>query len=106
MASPAFHGNLVRGVEMLCRARQDAVLCHKHEGAGRRCHGAQTFTPDSVRRDRSIPWQETTGRCGAQEHGVRYKDVGGVYWRNGARRRPLRLIVLSPQPYRRSPRGK
>jgi len=59
-----------------------------------------------VRRDDAIAWQETTGRFGAQEHAVRYKDVGGVYWRNGARRRPLRLIVLSPQPYRRSPKGK
>lgn len=96
----------LRAVERLCRARKDAVLCHKHEGAGRRFYGAQTFTPESVRRDDAIPWQETTGRFGAQAHRVRYKDIGGVYWRNGARRRPLRLIVLSPQPYRRSPKGK
>ena len=47
-----------------------------------------------------------TARFGAQEHPLRYKDCGVVYWRNGARRRPLRLIVLAPQAYRRSPRGK
>jgi hypothetical protein len=94
------------GVQLLCRARKDAVLCRKHEGAGRRFYSAQTFTPDSVRQDESIPWQQMMGRFGAQEHRVRYKDHGVVYWRNGARRRPLRLIVLSPQPYRRSPKGK
>lgn len=96
----------IAGVEMLCRARKDAVLCRRHEGAGRRFYAAQTFTPEAVRRDEAIGWQEMTGRFGATEHPVRYKDLGGVYWRNGARRRPLRLIVISPQPYRTSPKGK
>jgi hypothetical protein len=96
----------ITGVELLCRARKDAVLCRRHEGAGRRFYAAQTFTPEEVRRDEAIGWQEMTGRFGATEHPVRYKDHGAVYWRNGARRRPLRLIVISPQPYRRSPKGK
>lgn len=96
----------IAGVELLCRARKDAVLCRRHEGAGRRFYAAQTFTPEEVRRDEAIGWQEMTGRFGATEHPVRYKEVGTVYWRNGARRRPLRLIVISPQPYRSSPQGK
>lgn len=96
----------IHGVQLLCRVRKDAVLSHKHVGAGRRFYGEQTFTPERVRQDESVPWQEMTGYFGAKEHPVRYKDHGGVYWRNGARRRPLRLIVLSPQPYRRSPKGK
>ena len=94
------------GVELLCRARKAAVLCRRQEGPGRRFYAASTFTPDSVRRDETVPWQVMTGRFGAKAHPVRYKDHGVVYWRNGARRRPLRLIVLSPQPYRRSPQGK
>lgn len=93
-------------VGLLCRARKDAVLCRKHEGLGRRFYSAQTFTPESVRRDESVPWLEMTGHFGAKEHPLRYKEMIEVYWRNGARRRPLRLIVLSPQPYRRSPKGK
>ena len=96
----------IAGVELLCRARKDAVLCRRHEGPGRRFYGAATFTPESVRQDAAVPWQEMTARFGAKEHPLRYKDYGTVYWRNGARRRPLRLIVLSPQPYRRSPRGR
>jgi hypothetical protein len=94
------------GVELLCRARKDAVLCRGHEGAGRRFYGAQTFTPESVRHNETLPWQDMTARFGAQEHPLHYKDPGVVYWRNGARRRPLRLLVLSPQAYRRSPQGK
>lgn len=94
------------GVELLCRARKDAVLCRRHEGAGRRFYGAQTFTPESVRQDDAVPWREMTARFGVKKHPLRYKDHGVVYWRNGARRRPLRLIVLAPQAYRRSPQGK
>jgi hypothetical protein len=94
------------GVELLCRARKDAVLCRRHEGTGQRFYGAQTFTPEGVRQDDAVPWAEMTARFGAKHHPLRYKDHGVVYWRNGARRRALRLIVLAPQAYRRSPQGK
>ena len=96
----------IAGVQLLCRARKDAVLCARYTGPGRRFYAEQTFTPESVLRDETMPWHEMTGRFGANTHPVRYKDYGEVYWRNGARRRPLRLIVLAPQPYRRSPKGK
>jgi hypothetical protein len=59
-----------------------------------------------MRQDDAVPWQEMTARFGAKQHPLRYKDCGVVYWRNGARRRPLRLIVLAPQAYRRSSQGK
>ena len=93
-------------VALVCRARKDAVLCRRHVGPGRRFYGAQTFTPESVRLAAAVPWRELTARFGAKEHPLRYKDAGTVYWRNGARRRPLRLLVLAPQAYRRSPQGK
>jgi hypothetical protein len=94
------------GVHLLCRARKDAVLCRRHEGLGPRFYTQATFTPEQVRCDPSVPWQLMNARFGAQQHPLRYKDQGEVYWRNGARRRPLRLIVLSPQAYRRSPQGR
>jgi hypothetical protein len=96
----------IAGVQLLCRARKDAVLCRREVEAGRRFYAAQTFTPESIRQDEAVPWQEMTARFGAQEHRLRYKDHGTVYWRNGARRRPLRLLVLAPQPYRRSALGR
>jgi len=96
------------GVQLLCRARKDAVLCRRHEGEGveRRFYGVQTFTPESMRQDDAVLWRERMARFGAKTHPLRYKDCGVVYWRNGARRRPLRLIVLAPQAYRRSAQGK
>jgi hypothetical protein len=95
------------GVELLCRARKDAVLCRRHPVAdAARFYGVRTFTPEIVRQDPTVPWQETMAWFGAKEHPLRYKDHGVVYWRNGARRRPLRLIVLAPQPYRRSPHSR
>lgn len=96
----------IEGVELLCRARKDAVLSRRHEGPGLRFYSTATFTPESVRQDDALPWQTMTARFGAKEHPLRYKDCGNVHWRNGARRRPLRLIVLAPQAYRRSPQGK
>jgi hypothetical protein len=96
----------IAGVELLCRARKDAVLCRCHEGPGRRFYARKTFTPEGMRCDDTVPWQEMIARFGAREHPLRYKDCGTLYWRNGARRRPLRLIILSPQPYRRSPKGR
>ncbi|MGH7955909.1 MAG: hypothetical protein ACREH8_02730 [Opitutaceae bacterium] len=43
-------------VRLLCRARKDAVLCRRHQGAGRRFYGEHTFTPESVRRDETVSY--------------------------------------------------
>jgi hypothetical protein len=34
------------------------------------------------------------------------KDVSGIYWQGGARRRPLRLLVVVPTPYRKRKNGR
>ena len=39
---------------------------------------------------------------GGKRRKVRYKEVVNVYWQGGAKRRPLRLIVIAPTPYRKS----
>jgi hypothetical protein len=33
---------------------------------------------------------------------VRYKQVANIYWQGGAKKLPLRLIVIAPTPYRKS----
>lgn len=58
----------IRGVELLCRARKDAVLCRRDEGTGARFYGADTFTPEGVREDPTVPWQQMAARFGAKEH--------------------------------------
>ena len=37
---------------------------------------------------------------------MRFKEVTDLYWRGGARRRPLRLLVVAPTPYRKRKSGK
>ncbi len=44
--------------------------------------------PEQVRRDETIVGD-----------GARYKEVNEVYWQGGARRTPLRLLVVAPTPY-------
>jgi hypothetical protein len=31
--------------------------------------------------------------------GIRFKEINEVYWKNGTKRKPLRLIVIAPTPY-------
>lgn len=90
----------MRGIEVLCRCRKDAVLCQKPgPEEGRRFYGRTKFTPEELRVDESTPWQTATVRTGGKEHTVRYKEKL-VYWQGGAGRRELRLIVMAPTGYR------
>jgi hypothetical protein len=46
-------------VELLCRCRKDAVLClAAQDGSPRRFYSQSCFTPESLRQDEAIPWQE------------------------------------------------
>lgn len=86
-------------IALVARVRRDARLCFPAAEQSRKWYDANTFTPDQVRNDESIPWAEQEFRLGYPLHKVRFKEVSGVLWRTGAKRRPLRLIVLAPQPY-------
>lgn len=94
-------------VDLISRCRKDARLCRRApevEGS-RRFYDPATFTPESVRQDDAVAYRAIAVRYGAKERKVEFKEVSGVFWRNGARRRPLRLFVLRPQPYKTSPKG-
>ena len=43
---------------------------------------------------------------GGKRRIVRYKESDPVYWQGGARKQPLRLIVVAPTPYRKRKSGK
>ena len=86
-------------VDLLVRTRRDCRLSKAAEPGQRRFYAAESFTPDSVRLDESLPWQHTRIFHGGQWRQVRSREVSGVYWRSGAARRPLRLFVVAPIPY-------
>jgi DDE superfamily endonuclease len=91
---------------LLVRARKDAKLCFRasdagHKGAGR-FYAVDKFTPEAVRQDESRGWKITKIFYGGKRRKIRYKEVPEVYWQRGAKKNPLRLIVIAPTPYRKS----
>jgi len=92
--------------EIIARARKDAVLCFRAPAGSRRFYDIQKFTPESVRQNDSLPWNITKIFYGGKRRRVRYKLVPEVYWQGGARRRPLRLLVVAPTPYRKRKSGR
>jgi hypothetical protein len=99
-------GTSVEKTEIIARARKDAVLCFRAPAGSRRFYGTQKFTPESVRQNDSVPWSTTKIFYGGKRRRVRYKVVPTVYWQGGARRRPLRLLVVALTPYRKRKSGR
>ena len=91
---------------VVARARKDAALCFPFKGGGRRVYDPVTFTPEQVLKDAKRRWIKVSVFHGGASREVRYKQVSGVLWRRGAGRRPLRLLVVAPTPYRRTKKGR
>jgi hypothetical protein len=87
---------------LLVRARKDAKLCFRASLPTRRFFALEKFTPEQVRKDESRVWKTTRIFYGGKRRKIRYKELGDVYWQRGAAKRPLRLFVLAPTPYRKS----
>lgn len=86
-------------VQIVARARRDCRLCYAAPPGGRRFYSEEQFTPEQIRLDDTVPWQQARVFLGGQWREIRYKEVRGVYWRRGGGRRPLRLLVVAPLPY-------
>jgi hypothetical protein len=93
-------------VDLLCRSRADLRLCRPAPAGSRRTYDEEKFTPEQVRHDENISWQSTKLWHGGKRRKLRYKEVEHVLWQSGAGRRPLRLLVVAPVPYRRTPRSR
>jgi hypothetical protein len=87
---------------LLARARKDARLCLHAAANSRRFYAPEKFTPEQVRKDDARGWKTTRVFYGAKRRKVRYKELGDLYWQRGAAKRPLRLIVIAPTPYRKN----
>jgi hypothetical protein len=92
---------VIQGVELIARARKNAVLCRRAEDGSRRFYDTRKFTPEQVRFDESMAWQTTRIFYGGKWRKVEYKQVAGIYWQGGGRQRPLRLLVVKPTRYRK-----
>lgn len=96
-----------QNVTLVVRCRKDIVLCKRAPGSGPRFYGQDKFTPQEVRRRPSrAPWQTGQVFHGGSYREVRYKEITRVYWQGGARKRPVRLLVVAPVGYRTSKNGR
>lgn len=93
-------------VALIARTRKDASLCFRAPAGDRCFYARDKFTPDQVRLDESIVWRTTKIFYGGKRRKVRYKEVTGVLWQGGARKKPLRLFVIAATPYRKRRSGK
>jgi hypothetical protein len=89
-------------VELVARCRKDARLCMPAPKGGRRKYAPETFTPEQVRKDTKGAWKRARIHYAGKRRWIRYKVVHHVLWRRGAGTKPLRLIVIAPQPYKLS----
>jgi DDE superfamily endonuclease len=97
---------VVQGVELIARARKDIKLCFRAGDGSRRFYGVEKFTPEQVRLDPTKPWKTTKVFYGGKRRKVEYKQVSGVLWQGGARKRLLRLLVIRPTRYRKLKSGR
>ena len=93
-------------IDLLCRTRADVRLCAPAPPGSRRTYDKEKFTPEHVRQNEAVAWQSTKLWHGGKRRKLRYKEVNLVLWQSGAGRRPLRLLVVAPVPYRRTRRSR
>lgn len=85
---------------LVARCRKDAKLCKTYQGTNKRkVYDDKKFTPEEVRQDESISWMRKSFFYGGEWREIRYKEINRVLWERGARKKLLRLIVISPLPY-------
>jgi hypothetical protein len=95
-------GGIPERTILLARARKNAKLCFRALDEPRRFYAVEKFTPEQVRKDEERAWKTTRIFYGGKRRKVRYKQIANVYWQGGAKKLPLRLIVIAPTPYRKS----
>lgn len=87
---------------LLARCRKDARLCFAAPAGSRRKYDPQIFTPEQVRQQEALAWEQASIYYGGQWRILRYKQLRGLLWKRGAGTRRLRLIVIAPVPYQLS----
>ena len=93
-------------IHLLARARKDASLCMPAPEGSHAVYAQDKFTPESVRHNDSIPWQQQEVFYGGQWRTIRFKRADNVLWQGGAKRRLLSLFVIEPIAYRTTKTGK
>jgi hypothetical protein len=99
--------NLPPRTELIGRVRKDARLYsppteeQQNQGRGRRkAYGDRLPTPEQLRQDNTIAWQEVRAHAAGREHTFRVKDIAPCRWKHAGGERTMRLIIIAPLGYR------
>lgn len=91
---------------LIGRIRKDAKLFHppgdKEQPAvgAKRQYGQAAPTPEQLRKDPTVPWQEVEAFGAGKLHTFRVKTIAAVLWKKAGADRPLRMVVIAPVGYR------
>jgi hypothetical protein len=87
-------------MDVIGRVRKDIRICLPAKGGGRAVYGEALPTPEQLRHDGCLPIQHCSCFYGQRTRPVQFKEMKGILWPSGSRRRPMRLIIVLPTPYR------
>jgi len=91
---------------LIGRIRKDAKLFYaprdedQPAAGNKRRYGDPAPTPEEVRQDPDVPWQEVRAYGAGKVHTFRVKSVRPVLWKKAGFDRPLQLMVIAPVGYR------
>lgn len=105
-ANSTVFGAQLERTELVARCRRDARLCRPAPPGSSRVYDREVFTPEQVLNDANIPFETAYVYLASGWRSIHFKQIQGVLWQRGAARRLLRLIVVEPQPYHRTPNSR
>lgn len=93
------------------RIRGDAKLYHLPPAAQpnrgrRRLYGPQAPTPEQLRQDESVPWQQVPAWACGRRHRFRVKVLRPLRWRPTSQQVDVQIVVIAPLGYRPSRRSR
>lgn len=94
------------------RTRKNARFFFKDYNAPKPKRGKKRFyttysaTAEELRRSDDIKYKKMRIHYAGDWREAKYKEVKEVYWKWGTRKRPLRLIIIAPTPYRKTKNSK
>lgn len=104
--------DLPENVEVIGRTRDDITLYlpptpEQLAGRGRRRkYGDELPKPKEIRQNDKYAWHEAHIWGAGRIHQLKFKHIPDVLWKSGTRAKRLRLIIIAPLGYRRTPKSK
>lgn len=101
---------LPKRTTIIGRIRKDTKLNSipdvTQKGVGRnRVYGQDLPTPEEIRQDPDIPWQEVSAYAAGKKHAFNVKVIKDVRWRKAGKQN-LKLVIIRPLAYRLTKKSK